>query len=272
MNFDLTPYSADTFRTFGLVVLRQFFDPSPLAAEIDQVMRDGLVSDVSSCSEIRFQYVPMMTAATPVSLSLLDRVEAVAAALLGGPVLPTRAKGVRYCGNTPWHTDSAFALASVGFVAYLEPIGAENGALRVLPGSHHPELGNAVRALGATGMSAKALPAHVVVTEPGDMILLDEHLFHASFGGGTRRQWRVDYVNAPAGAEAENHTKSYFASIYPPDWDGGYDVDRYPSYGPDWRASSRPAVAKLEALGVYELAAAQEAFTRSRQRSTSEFR
>ena len=70
----------------------------------------------------------------------------------------------------------------------------------------------------------------------------------------------------PVDAEAEDHTKSYFASIYPPDWDGGYDVDRYPSYGPDWRSSSRAAVAQLEALGVYELAATQEAFTRSRRR------
>src|SRR5206468_10009438 len=163
-------------------------------------------------------------------------------------------------------------LASVGFLAYLEPLGAENGALRVLPGSHHTELGDAIRALGAAGMAAPALPAHVVVTEPGDMILLDEHLFHASFGGGTRRQWRVDFVNAPAGAEAEGLTKSYFADIYSPDWDGGYDVDRYPSYGPDWRDSSRPAVAQLDALGVYELAAAQEAFTRSRRRSMSEAR
>jgi hypothetical protein len=34
-----------------------------------------------------------MTAKTPVSLSLLDRVEAVAAVVLGGSVLPTRAKG-----------------------------------------------------------------------------------------------------------------------------------------------------------------------------------
>ena len=137
LTFDLTRQSSHAFRTFGFVVLRQFFDPSPLAAEIDQVMHDGLVSDVSSSGEIRFQYVPMMTARTPVSLSLLDRVEAVAAALLGGPVLPTRAKGARYSGNTPWHTDSAFPLASVGFLAYLEPLGAENGALRVLPGSHH---------------------------------------------------------------------------------------------------------------------------------------
>ena len=41
------------------------------------------------------------------------------------------------------------------------------------------------------------------------------------------------YLSVPADAEV-NLTKSYFAGIYTPDWDGGYDVDRYPSYGPDW--------------------------------------
>jgi hypothetical protein len=269
VTFNLTRQSADAFRTFGFVVLRGFFEPSPLAAEIDRVMADGLGDGVSRTGDTQFQYVPMMTAETPVSLSLLDRAETVAAALLGGPVLPTRAKGVRYFGDTMWHTDSDSPLTSVGFLAYLEPVGAESGALRVIPGSHHPQLRDAIRALGAAGLAAPGLPHHVVVTEPGDVILLDEHLFHASFGGGTRRQWRVDYVNAPVGAEAENRTKSYFASLYAPDWDGGYDVDRYPSYGPDWQSSSRAVVARLGALGVYELAAAQEAFMRSRRRAGS---
>ena len=269
MTFNLTRQLADAFQTFGFVVLRRFFEPSPLAAEIDSVMADGLGADVSRSGDIRFQYVPMMTAETPVSLSLLDRAETVAAALLGGPVLPTRAKGARYYGNTPWHTDSDSPIRSVGCLAYLEPVGVESGALRVLPGSHHPQFRDAIRALGAADLAALDLPHHVVATEPGDMILLDEHLFHASFGGGIRRQWRTDYLNVPMDAEAESRTKSYFASIFAPDWDGGYDVERYPSYGPDWRSSSRAAVAQLEALGVYELAAAQEAFTRSRRRASS---
>jgi hypothetical protein len=212
----------------------------------------------------------MMTSKTPASLSLLDRLDAVAAALLGGSVLPTRAKGVRYSGSTPWHTDSVSPITSVGVLAYLEPLGSDDGALRVLPGSHHPDFRDALRGLGVDGIPTPVLPAHVVVTEPGDLVLLDEHVFHASFGGGARRQWRVDFVNVPVGIEAEDLTKSYFAGIYAPDWDGGYDVDRYPSYGPDWRDSSRPAVGQLDALGVYELAAAQEAFTRYRRRSLSE--
>src|SRR5947207_15821933 len=103
MNFNSTSCSADAFRTFGFGVLRQFFDPHPLAAEIDQVMHDGVVADVSRTGAIRFQYVPMMTLKTPVSLPLLERVEAVSAALLGGSVLPILAHGVGYSGSTPWH-------------------------------------------------------------------------------------------------------------------------------------------------------------------------
>jgi hypothetical protein len=53
----------------------------------------------------------------------------------------------------------------------------------------------------------------------------------------------VDYRGAPADAE----------------------VGLTRSYGPDWRHSSRKAVARLEALGVYELATAQDAFMRSRR-------
>jgi hypothetical protein len=79
----------------------------------------------------------------------------------------------------------------------------------VIPGSHHPQFGEALRGLGATCLRDPSLPAHVVATEPGDMLLLDERVLHN---------------------------------------------------GPDWRRSSRKAVARLEALGVYELAAAQEAF------------
>src|SRR3989442_10195945 len=224
MNFNSTSCSADAFRTFGFGVLREFFDPHPLAAEIDQVMHDGLVADVSRTGEIRFQYVPMMTFKTPVSLSLLDRVEAVAAALLGGSVLPTRAKGVRCSGSTPWHTDSSAPLASVGFLAYLEPLRAEDGALRVLPGSHHPDFRDALRGLGVDGTAAPVLPAHVVVTEPGDLILLDEHVLHASFGGGTRRQWRGGLVQCPPGGGGGGVTKKDFFGMLPPPFGGGGHV------------------------------------------------
>lgn len=258
--------AARAFHTFGFLVLHEFFAPFPLAAEIDAVLQDGRTQEDSQSGEIRFQYVPMMTARTPVSLALLDRLAEIAGILLGNPVLPTRAKGVRYSGNTPWHVDSCSPLASIGCLAYLEAINADSGALRVLPGSHRPEYAQALRRLGADGRQALELPAHVIATAPGDMILLDEHLYHSSCGGGLRRQWRVDYVSAPE--DADQAVTAYFAAIYPPDWDGGYDVDRYPSYGPDWLNSKRPAVTRLAALGVHAMADRQEAFARSLHRRT----
>jgi hypothetical protein len=255
------------FRAFGFLLLRQFFDPELLSSEIDHALSRGLdrSSDLRRFDDISFQYVPMMTAETPASLALLDAAETVAVALLGGPVLPTRAKAVRYVGNSAWHVDSESPIASIGFAAYFETLDADNGALRVLPGSHHPDFGNSVRKSGGIGKSALALPSHVLATQPGDLIVFDEHLFHASFAGGIRRQWRADYVRVPTTPEERAQTRAYFEGIYPADWDGGYDVDRYPSYGLDWRKSSRSSVATLDALGVYIMAARQEAFTRSKR-------
>jgi hypothetical protein len=231
---------------------------------MDRVLNDAFSASapLSRYDGIHFQYVPMMTAETPESLSLLDRTAVVAEQLFGGPVIPTRAKAIRYFGSTPWHVDSVQPVASFGFMTYLEPLDAENGALRVIPGSHLPERGNAVRALGGIGKGATELPSEILATVPGDMIVFDEHLFHSSHGGVARRQWRIDYLCDPVDAAGRNTTLAYYSGIYPPTWTGGYDVDRYPSYGPHWRASARPAVARLEALGVYELAAKQEIYAR----------
>ena len=54
LTFNLTRQSVDAFRTFGFVVLRRFFEPSSLAAEIDRVMADGLGTDVSHSGDIQF--------------------------------------------------------------------------------------------------------------------------------------------------------------------------------------------------------------------------
>jgi phytanoyl-CoA dioxygenase PhyH len=254
----------ESFRTFGFAVLRRFFDPGPLAMEVDRVLSEGLTRRRPHTGEIRFQYVPMMTAETPASLSLLDRVGAVAEMLLERPVLPTRAKGTRYFGESPWHVDSSLPVKSLGSLAYLDPTGPDSGALRVMPGSHHSTFNEALRDVRAARMRDPSLPGHVVATDPGDVILMDEHVLHAAFGGGVRRQWRVDYLGVPVGSDEIIRAKSYFARLYKLGWDGGYDVDQYPSYGPDWRRSGRAAVTQLEALGVYEAASAHEAFIRSR--------
>jgi hypothetical protein len=245
------------FATFGFVVLRAAFDARPLSDEVDEALRDGSRSSFAS-TVARGRYVPMMTERTPVSLSLLDRCAELAAALLGAPVLPVRAKCVQYAGSTAWHADSERSLASIGFAAYLEPLGADDGALRVLPGSHCSDFAHALRSYPALH-DVGALPGFVVATEPGDLIVLDEHLHHASAGGAARRQWRVDYVIDPVDPEQEEKVRSYYADVYALGWDGGYDAEAFPTYGSSWHSSGRACLERLTALGAHAAATAQEA-------------
>ncbi|MEO5842637.1 MAG: phytanoyl-CoA dioxygenase family protein [Acidimicrobiales bacterium] len=251
------------FHRFGFVVLRRAFDPEPLSQEIDRSFREGSRApfDVNVAGgQISGRYLPMMCERTPVSLALLDQFADVAAQLLATDVLPVRAKGVLYHGDTNWHTDSDHDVTSVGFVCYLEPLQAHNGALRVLPASHRERFGPSVHARSA---AFATLPGLAIETEPGDVIVFDEHLCHSSNGGTNRRQWRVDFVANPTNAREEAAVRDYFERLYVPGWDGGYDADRYPTYGAHWHASGRPWLDRLEQLGAHGAAAAEEAALKS---------
>jgi hypothetical protein len=264
----MDPRDAAFFRTFGFLVLRNHFSHSRLRVELEGALAGTSEAPIAT-GVASVRYAPMMTQRTPHSLALLDALEPVATALLNASVLPVRAKGMSYFGSTRWHCDSTSSVPSLGFAAYLEPLNAENGALRVLPASHQPECGDSVAQFLAgldADSSVSSLPAFAIATSPGDVIALDEHLYHASVGGEERLQWRVDYVRAPTTEEGETEVRRYFARVFDPGWDGGHDPDAAPSYDADWLASGRPAVDELRRLGVYELANAQEAVMRSRRR------
>ena len=244
-----------SFPSDGYAVLRRAFDPGPLLAEADATLGRAFPDAGhrnTGDADNTFRYVPMMGERTPVSLALLRRFEPLAARALGGPVLPVRAKVTAYESGSSWHRDSDGPVPSAGFVCYLEPLGAGTGALRVAPGSHRND----------DPPEGRGLPLE---TEPGDAIVFDEHLAHASDGGGVRRQWRADFVRAPEGPDEEAAVRRYYAGNYSPDWDGGYDVEAFPSYGPHWRATCDPATdAALEALGAYAAATAEEDAARRR--------
>jgi hypothetical protein len=242
------------FAARGFVVLRDALDAGALAREADAALARGFAEtapvNTSAEAGISFRYLPVMVDATPLSLELIRRLRGPAEMLIGGPVLPGRAKVVEYHGGSGWHRDSALPLTSIGFAAYLEPLSAAAGALRVVPGSHRD--GTPVPAGAPEGQLA-------VATEPGDVIVFDEHLLHASEGGRVRRQWRTDFVARPTTDGEREVVREYFAGIFTPGWDGGYDVSAFPTYGPHWRATCDPADdALLEALGAYAGATAEE--------------
>jgi Phytanoyl-CoA dioxygenase (PhyH) len=243
------------FRRAGWTVLRGEFEPTRLIAEVDDTLSRAFVRphrNTSPDAAISFRYVPMMSLATPCSLELLDACAIQAAELLERPVLPVRAKATEYHGESAWHRDSDLDYPSVGFLAYLDLLTSGDGALRAVPGSH--------RSARPDEEQAVAIP-----TAPGDLIVIDEHVKHAAFGGTIRRQWRVDFIAEPHNGAEATAARAYFAGIFAPGWDGGYDVEAYPTYGDDWRRRCDPAVdTRLAELGAYALAGAEEAASRRR--------
>ena len=258
----LRPGDVASFRESGFVVLPRAFDPGPLTREMDRSFADGLVAgrgENAGSGGVTFRCVPMTCALTPESVALIETLAGAAADLLGRAVLPVRAKGTLYRGNSGWHRDSDLGIPSIGFVAYLESLTAERGALRVQPGSHREPPGDAaLRRPFAEGLA--------IETEPGDVIAFDEHLVHGSTGGGARRQWRIDFIGDPLDRTEEASVRSYFARIFDTGWDGGYDVERFPSYGPSWRSADQPWTERLRELGAYDVADAQEDAVRAKQR------
>lgn len=257
---DLSTSDVERYRLDGYVVLRHAFDPAPLTDEVTDAFAHGFAGasamNISAEADIAFRYLPMMSERTPTSLELLHHFAALAEWIVGRAVLPVRAKAVEYHGSSAWHRDSELDLASVGFACYLEPLTSTTGALQVLPGSHRHG-----RPDGEQDGAAIALE-----TVPGDVIVFDEHLLHASSDGGVRHQWRVDYAAKPATAGDHDLLRRYFAAMFSPEWDGGYDVDAYATYGPHWRRSCQPADdALLHAVGAYAAAAEEESEARRRR-------
>lgn len=212
----VTDQQLDHYRTFGFVVLPAYLDQrdtDALRQELDHALRDGFGAHFHqrpALGGIEGHYLPMMGhRRTPVSLALVEDARFLGAArrLLEGPVLPTYAEGILLFGQAGLHYDDGTGSRGVKFVAYLEPLTAETGALRLMPGSHHPDFAASPTgwqrcnpALDAEGLRRQlgGLPCCVAETLPGDVVAFDWHTWHASIGGTDRRQWTIGYATTHA--------------------------------------------------------------------------
>jgi Phytanoyl-CoA dioxygenase (PhyH) len=275
----LTTDQVDHFRTFGFVVLRGYLADRAvtLRAEVDAVIRDAYAA---TCHErvidgISGHYLPMASRLTPVSASLVcddPRFADAAEQLLGGPVIPECPEGVLYFFEAAWHTDDGTGVRGVKFAAYLDELTAGTGALRLVPGSHHPEqnarlAGYSKRRGTADGDAAFAayqasFPGYVAETAPGDVIAFDLHTWHASIGGRDRLAWNAVYQRCPESVDERERT---LLSVH----DGfeqafrGFDRNRYPVWR-DWLAGTAahhrraPAAERMRLAGVLDLPGALE--------------
>lgn len=198
------------FETFGYLRLPDLFrdEISAIADAFDHVWTangrelDGLPDDLARNSVV----MPFIDQNVYLSALLDDpRVLDIGMALCGDDFNYCSSDGNVYSGDTPWHSDHFIGetYTSIKIAFYLDPLNADTGGLRVIPGSHHlTDL--YARSLDAidfygTGMSeglpestfgleGASVPAVAMETKPGDVLVFHHGLKHASFGGGTRRR------------------------------------------------------------------------------------
>ncbi|MCZ6677015.1 MAG: phytanoyl-CoA dioxygenase family protein [Candidatus Poribacteria bacterium] len=204
----LTENQLEFYKTFGYVVLRGLFSETDLETirkEFDYMMAEQYAHTPYNGS--KRHWTPLMDEDTPFFASLMEdpRFLTVAKQLYGDDVLGVGTDANRYTGNTGWHRDThTVDQYGVKFAFYLQPVTANTGALRVIPGTHRlPDDDDFVN--GVRSMPLESVPATALASEPGDVVAFDLRMWHASYGGSEDRHMCtvVYYANPKNASELE---------------------------------------------------------------------
>ena len=131
--------------------------------------------------------------------SLLDdhRIHDIASSICGEDFNYYGGDGNFYAGDTNWHSDGygSRPVISIKVAFYLDELTRDSGALRVIPGSHKVGEGygnaleeNVKESSSKLGILPSEVPAEVLEITPGDIIVFNHSIKHASFGGSGRRR------------------------------------------------------------------------------------
>ena len=134
----------------------------------------------------------------PLLSSLLDdpRIHGLATRILGDDFNYMGSDGNYYTGETLWHSDGVWMpdLRHIKIAFYLDPLTAETGTIRVIPGSHRfgdrfsDDLNRQVFGHQPFGIHPSEIPCQAPTLRPGDVVVFDHKTKHASFGGGSNRR------------------------------------------------------------------------------------
>lgn len=231
---NLADWQIKEFETFGFLVLRSLFSPPELERINDEyehgrarMVAAGLqpvgVRGQLNWSNLRPD-APFLN-----SLPEDERLAGVAEQLLGQDAFMVHCNSNQYLGSaTEWHPDARFPeFRALKFALYLQPLEADTGALRLIPGSHLPSFSAQLDSLQLYGVNigedhsylrranktVRDVPSYVCATAPGDMIAFDLRLWHASSGGRARRLITSDFHASPK-SESERTAELKFRDAH----------------------------------------------------------
>ena len=201
--FNLSEQQMGFFRTFGYLSF-----PELMAERIEEIDREfeavwaahgGGHNGKPHNEKARSCIVPFIDQ-SEVLCSLLDdpRILGIAYSILGDDFNYTGSDGNFYVGETGWHSDGARKPEDpihIKIAFYLDPLTRDIGALRVIPGSHHfgdgyaDTLSHEIRnSQELWGLHGRDIPAAILETQPGDLVMFNHNTKHAAFGGSIRRR------------------------------------------------------------------------------------
>ena len=187
------------FDTFGYLLIRQLFSPDEMGKIIE-----GFEWSIQNCGggrnhdgENRTTF-PGPIEHTSEMCAILDHpsILGLIGGILGEDFNYAGGDGNYYSGDTGWHPDgSRGQLFAAKTAFYLDPLTRDTGAVRLIPGSHRSdhfirqEQIDVNNSLELFGVPPTEFPGSIAVeTDPGDIVIFNHDLYHASFGGNARRR------------------------------------------------------------------------------------
>ena len=195
----LTQEQLDFFDTFGYLMIPQLFSTDETDKIIDvfewSIQNRGGGENHDGSSRTMF-LGPIER--HPEMCRLLDHpaILDLIGGILGEDFNYCSGDGNYYSGNTGWQPDGGWGqLFATKTAFYLDPLTRDTGALRFIPRSHRPdhfvrkEKIDVNNSMELFGVPPSEFPGSIAVeTNPGDVVIFNHDLYHASFGGGNRRR------------------------------------------------------------------------------------
>ena len=223
----LTDQQISYFKTFGFLKFPGLFakEVNLIDNAFEQIYANVVAEDPSKKhddkrrSELGADFVGQSEYLT--SLIGDPRVGGIAGSVLGDDCNYASGVGTHYVGLTAWHSDrcdegwgpdkideawfpgrcGGKPHLTVNIAFHLDPLTRDTGCLRVIPGSYNSgdQYSESVHKVSAKsayvdnsqelwGIDGNEVPAFPLEVEPGDVLMFDMRIKHASFGGSTRRR------------------------------------------------------------------------------------
>lgn len=210
--YNLSETECRFFHTFGYLLKRNLLsdDLEAICGAFDEVMShpDSGGDNLQYADGDRLSVPAVLDLHTTLADLRTDpRIMGVIHSLIGDEWEYSQSDGNLMDCETAWHRDvygSPLDIFHIKILFYLEPLTADTGALRVMPGTHYydesyiegilPGCGFPDRMEEFFGHQGSEMPSIPLETNPGDAIILNFRTLHASYKGSPgRRLFTVNY-------------------------------------------------------------------------------